>query len=195
MDSGTSRRTGSAAAGSAATGTKRSRKSGKPNDLRQLRRSLIERGVKYLFSSYVDLHGVPKGKLVPIDHLEQMMAGSELYTGAALEGVPQDVSEEEVSSHPDPASCLVLPWQPDTAWFASNLWCRGKPFDACSRTILAKQMERAAKLGYVPQLGMEAEFFVLQDDGNGGYGPLTNDQGILLQAVPDRRRQPSHAEP
>lgn len=139
----------------------------------ELRRSLEERGVRYLFSSYVDLHGVPKGKLVPIAHIEQMMAGSELYTGAALEGVPQDVSDEEVSSHPDPASCLVLPWQPDTAWFASNLWCKGQPFEACSRTILSRQMDRAAKLGFVPQLGMEAEFFVLEDDANGGYRPVS----------------------
>jgi glutamine synthetase len=65
-----------------------------PADLKKLQKSLADRGVKYLFSSYVDLHGVPKGKMVPIDHLEQMMAGSELYTGAALDGVPQDVSEK-----------------------------------------------------------------------------------------------------
>jgi len=27
-------------------------------------------GVKYMFASYVDLHGVSKGKVVPIDHLD-----------------------------------------------------------------------------------------------------------------------------
>jgi glutamine synthetase len=35
-------------------------------------------GVKYMFASYVDLHGVSKGKVVPIDHLGRMMKGSEL---------------------------------------------------------------------------------------------------------------------
>jgi glutamine synthetase len=167
MASGNSRRTASAAARKAP-----------PADLKKLKKTLADRGVKYLFSSYVDLHGVPKGKMVPIDHLEQMMAGSELYTGAALDGVPQDVSEEEVSSHPDPRSGLVLPWQPDTAWFASNLWSRGRPFEACSRTILTRQMERAAKMGFVPQLGMEAEFFVLKDDGNGGYVPVSSRKNL-----------------
>ena len=67
-------------------------------------------GVKYLLASYVDMHGVSKGKVVPIEHLDRMMSGSELCTGAALDGVPQDVSDEEVAAHPDPASCVVLPW-------------------------------------------------------------------------------------
>ena len=46
-------------------------------------------------SSDVDMHGVPKAKMVPLHHLPQMLTGSELFTGAALDGVPQDVSEEE----------------------------------------------------------------------------------------------------
>jgi glutamine synthetase len=130
-------------------------------------------GVKYLLSSYVDMHGISKGKMVPIDHLTQMLGGSELFTGAALEGVPQDVSEEEVSAHPDPNSCIVLPWNKEVAWFASNLWCRGRPFEACSRTILSNVMAEAAKMGFVPQLGMEAEFFVFRDTEAGGFAPIS----------------------
>lgn len=125
---------------------------------------LEDQGVKFMFASYVDLHGIPKGKVVPISHLGRMMSGSELCTGAALEGVPQDVSDEEVASHPDPASCIVLPWQKDVAWFASNLYCKGVPFEACSRNILRRTTEQAASKGYTFNLGMEAEFFVLQDD-------------------------------
>ena len=119
-----------------------------------------------------------------------MMAGSELYTGAALDGVPQDVSDEEVSAHPDPASCIVLPWQRDVAWFASNHWCEGQPFEACSRNILARATSAAADLGFIMNLGLEAEFYVLKDSGAGaipvserdtldkpcydGYGALDN---------------------
>ena len=64
-------------------------------------RALIEAGVKFCFSAYVDLHGRPKGKCVPIGHADQMLLGSELYTGAALDGVPQDVSDDEVAAMPD----------------------------------------------------------------------------------------------
>ena len=42
---------------------------------------------EYLFGAYVDMHGVPKSKCVPVGHLEDMAAGSELYTVGALEGM------------------------------------------------------------------------------------------------------------
>ena len=147
-------------------------------DVKKLRQEFDKRGVRYMLSSYVDMHGVPKAKMVPVGHLEQMLNGSELFTGAALDGVPQDVSEEEVSSHPDPKAWIQLPWRPDTAWFPSDLWTQGRPFEACSRNILNRQMQRAAGLGYVPQLGMEAEFFVLKDTENGGFAPVSSRKNL-----------------
>ena len=174
-----------------------------PAELETLRRQLSNKGVAYLMASFSDMHGVSKTKMVPLSHLEQMMAGSELYTGAALDGVPQDVSDEEVSAHPDPASCIILPWQPDAAWFASNLWCEGKPFEACSRNILARATEAAAEMGFVMNLGMEAEFYVLKDGDKGaetvserdtldkpcydGYGILDNLHWLseLVRAMDD----------
>lgn len=151
-----------------------------PSGQAELREALSGAGVRYLLSSFVDMHGVPKGKMVPIDHLAQMMSGSELYTGAALDGVPQDVSDEEVASHPDPESCIVLPWRPEVAWFASDLYCEGQPFPACSRNILKRQTARLAERGWKMNLGMEAEFFVLRDDPDApnGYAPLSRRQHL-----------------
>ena len=140
----------------------------------ELRDALNEAGVKYLLASYVDMHGVSKGKVVPVTHLDRMMSGSELCTGAALEGVPQDVSDEEVAAHPDAASCTILPWNGDIAWFASDLWCKGAPFEACSRNILKRVLAKAARMGYAMNLGMEAEFFVLRDDPVLGYRPISD---------------------
>jgi glutamine synthetase len=129
--------------------------------------------VKFLLASYVDMHGVPKSKMVPIDHLVQMAEGSELFTGAALDGVPQDVSDEEVSSHPDLRSCRVLPWNSEVAWFASDLWSEGAPFEPCSRNILKRALAKAAAKGFGMNLGMEAEFFVFEDTPGGGFRPLS----------------------
>ena len=142
-------------------------------DLGSLRDQLKAQGVEFLMASFSDMHGVSKTKMVPLDHIEHMMSGSELYTGAALDGVPQDVSDEEVSARPDPASCIILPWQRNVAWFASNLWCEGKPFEACSRNILARAVKKAADLGYIFNLGLEAEFYVLKD-GTDGPGPVSD---------------------
>lgn len=140
----------------------------------ELKRILESRSVEYLLPSYVDMHGVSKSKMVPIDHFDRMMGGSELCTGAALDGVPQEIHDEEVAAHPDPASCMIQPWQPNVAWFASDLWCEGKPFEACSRNILGRVIADAESLGYGLNVGIEAEFFVLEEDGEGGYRPLSD---------------------
>jgi len=140
--------------------------------LDKLKESLKERGVRYCLPSYVDIHGVSKSKFVPIEHFDRMMAGSELCTGAALDGVPQEVNDEEVSSRPDPASAIVLPWRKDVAWFASDLWCDGKPFEPCSRNIFKGVLGQAAAMGYTFNFGIEPEFFLLKQTENGEHAPI-----------------------
>lgn len=139
----------------------------------RLARELAAAGVRYLIPSYVDMHGASKGKVVPLAHLKRMLNGSELCTGAALDGVPQEIQDEEVAAYPDPASCIVEPWQPEVAWFASDLWTEGKPFEPCSRNILKRALAKAAALGYAVNFGIEAEFFVLRDDEAGGFTPIS----------------------
>ena len=39
-----------------------------------LKNKLKSQGVKYCVGAYVDIHGVPKGKFVPIDHFEHFAA-------------------------------------------------------------------------------------------------------------------------
>lgn len=140
---------------------------------KDIEKRLAESGVKYTMPSFVDMHGIPKTKMVPIAHFDRMARGSEMFTGAAIDGVPQDISDEEVSAHPDLDSCIVLPWRRSVAWFASDLWTEGKPFEACSRQILNRVMNQYAEIGYIPQLGVEAEFYVLKEEDNGSYHPVS----------------------
>ena len=138
----------------------------------QLQANLVGKGVQYVLASYSDMHGMSKSKFVPIAHLARMMEGSELCTGAALDGVPQDVSDEEVSPRPDPESVIILPWRREVAWFASDLYCEGKPFEPCNRQILKSVLSEAHSMGYGFNLGIEPEFFLLRDMPDGGYGPI-----------------------
>ena len=152
-----------------------------------LQQTLQEQGVKYLLPTSVDMHGVSKSKVVPVTHYERMLGGSELCTGAAVDGVPQEVSDEEISAHPDPASCVVLPWRRDTAWFASDLWCEGKPFEPCCRNILGRVLARGREMGVGVNTGIEAEFYVLRDGENGSYSPV-NARGNLAKPAYDVAR-------
>ena len=120
-------------------------------------------GVKYAAISFVDMHGKPKCKMVPLGHLVQAALGSEMFTGAALDGVPQDVNDDEVAPHPDLSSPIVMPFNREIAWFPGDLWIGDTPFEACSRQILKRVTADAATLGYTFNLGIETEFFLLTD--------------------------------
>ena len=137
-----------------------------------IKQQLKKQGVNYIMPAYVDIHGISKAKIVPIEHLERMASGSELYTGAALDGVPQDVSDEEVASVPDLDSVIVLPWNKEVAWFASDLYLHENPFSACSRKIFKEALNQAKDMGYQLNFGIEVEFYLLKDTEDGGFAPI-----------------------
>jgi glutamine synthetase len=137
-----------------------------------LQAELRAKGVEFCLASYVDIHGRPKCKVVPIDHLPGMMRGSELFTGAALDGVPQEVNDDEVAALPDPNAVTILPWKPNFAWFPSDLWLRDQPFEACSRQILRRVLNRLDARGMTFNLGIETEFFILRETENGQILPI-----------------------
>ncbi|GMA32831.1 type III glutamate--ammonia ligase [Litorihabitans aurantiacus] len=138
---------------------------------------LTDAGVRFAIAGYTDLHGNLKGKMVPVSHTEQMAAGSELFTGAALDGLPQEVNEEELSAVPDLDRGVILPWRRDVAMYLSELRVGGEPFEASTRNVLARQVAAAAELGLTFNLGVETEFFVLRE----GTTPTDNvsDRDVL----------------
>src|SRR5437763_17206268 len=103
----------------------------------QVRRQLLEQGVKYVFGAYVDAHGVPKSKCVPVELLESAAAGSELYTVGALEGMGRlGPNEDEVHGVPDMAGTIVVPWDRRYAMAPADLRFHGAPYTHDSRHVL-----------------------------------------------------------
>ena len=131
------------------------------------RDELRERGIAYCLSAYVDMHGVPKAKAVPIDHFTGMMGGSELFTGAAIDGLGQGPSDDELSVWPDLDAITQLPWEPTVAWAPGYLHYHGEPYPMDSRTILRQQTDRLAAHGLQFNLGIETEFFLVHREGSG----------------------------
>jgi len=123
---------------------------------------LKERGVKYCIGAYVDIHGVPKGKVVPIAHLEHMAHGSERYTGYALDGLGQEPHDDEITSVPDLNHIIQLPWEPKVAWMPADNEFQGKPYPLNTRVALKNVQAQAAEMGFGFNLGIECEIYVLQ---------------------------------
>jgi glutamine synthetase len=138
------------------------------------RLSLEAAGTQFCFSTYVDIHGVPKAKATPLSAFEKMAHGSELFTAGAMEGMGLvGPHEDEVAAVPDLDTLLLCPWDKRYAYFFGDLYHQGVPYVNDSRFILKRQVERAAKLGLKLNLGMETEFYVLF------VNPITGERRIL----------------
>jgi glutamine synthetase len=133
---------------------------------RALAQDLAGQGVKYALASWIDVLGRPKSKMVPIDHLPNLLAGSERYTPRGMGGIGvMDPVEDEVAGIPDITTLKVLPWDRRIAWMVADMsWGGREPYALCGRSILKKQVQAAAELGYVAQLGVEPEFYVFKPE-------------------------------
>jgi len=155
-------------------------------DIHATQQELRAKGVKYCLGAYVDIHGIPKGKFVPIDHLPHMLEGSELYTGYALDGLGQSPNDDEIASIPDLAGLIQLPWQPEVAWMPADNSFKGQPYPLNTRVALKKVLAEAEELGFGFNLGIECEVFVLKQNTDGSL-EVPNPDDKLNKACYDVR--------
>lgn len=151
-----------------------------------IQQKLQDQGVKYCIGAYVDIHGIPKAKVVPIDHLPQMAAGSERYTGYALDGLGQAPSDDELNSVPDLDHIIQLPWEPKVAWMPADNHFQGKPYALNTRVSLKNVLAQAAEMGFGMNLGIECEIYLLKQNADGSLS-VPNPDDKLEKACYDVR--------
>jgi len=136
-------------------------------EINKIQEDLKNKGVKYCIGAYVDIHGIPKAKVVPIDHLPQMAAGSERYTGYALDGLGQAPSDDELNSIPDLDHIIQLPWEPKVAWMPADNGFQGELYALNTRVALKNLLAKAAAMGFGFNLGIECEIYLLKQEADG----------------------------
>jgi glutamine synthetase len=156
-------------------------------DLQSFQAKLAAKGVKYCIGAYVDIHGVPKGKVVPLSHFSHFAHGSELYTGYALDGLGQSPNDDEINSMPDLERMMILPWNKEVAWFPADNEFKGQPYEINARVALKKQLAEAAKMGFGFNLGIECEVFVVRRTEDGRL-EIPNSDDNLVKACYDVKR-------
>ncbi|MET0817918.1 MAG: hypothetical protein ABWZ67_10190 [Solirubrobacteraceae bacterium] len=134
----------------------------------RLRAELDERGVEFVFAQFVDMHGKPSAKLVPVTHLEGLIADGAGFAGFAAGDIGQGPHDPDIAAMPDPSSLTYLPWKPEVARFACDVTVEGDPWPYGPRTILRNQLARAAEAGYQFKMGCELEYFLVRrrEDGS-----------------------------
>ena len=120
--------------------------------------------IKYFLINYVDFFGVLRSKLVPAQVIKQMQKEGAGFAGFStyLDMSPAD---PDMVSIPDPSSLIQLPWQPDVAWLAGDLWMNGEPVKSSPRVMLGNQIKELKKKNLKLKTGVECEYFLITPDG------------------------------
>jgi glutamine synthetase len=166
--------------------------SGAPN-VDTLRESLAAQGVHTLIAQFTDLHGVAKGKYVPLDQLRTLVESGAGFSGPSIAGtgLPRMGPRSEYYGRGDMTTARALPWMPGYARLACDGFVAGQPFDGCPRQLLRRQIARLAERGWTLQTGIEPEFFLLRRTERGFASADAQDRldkpSYDLKSLPRRR--------
>lgn len=134
-----------------------------------LRERLESAGVKYVLSSWIDLHGIPKTKPVPMSDLEDLCLGKgPQFAVHSISFVPElSPADSDQVMVPDLDAVYICPWDKTMAIIFADLYWEGAPYNVCPRQALKRAIQTAQDKGYVGFAGIEPEFIAMRYDEAG----------------------------
>jgi glutamine synthetase len=125
-----------------------------------------EQNLDFFLVSYTDLLGGTRSKLVPAAKIAAVETeGAYFAPFASNLGLGPDA--HDIAAIPDANSLIVLPWQPNVGWLASDVYQDGELFAAAPRNLFKQVLQQCESLGYSFKTGVEAEFFLLKRGAQG----------------------------
>jgi glutamine synthetase len=138
-----------------------------PQSIDEARRRAEKDGIEFYFAQFVDMYARPSAKLVPASNFESLMTDGAGFAGFAAGEIGQVPADPDIAAIPDPTSYTPVPWQPGLARFACDITVDGESWPYCPRTILRNVLSRAEGLGYTFKMGLELEYFLIQQNDDG----------------------------
>jgi glutamine synthetase len=133
----------------------------------ELRAKAEADGVEFFFAMFVDMHGKPCAKMVPVQAVGVLAGGGAGFAGFAAGPMGQSPADPDMIAVPDPASYTLAPWQPGLAVLQCDIHVEGEPWPYSPRVILKNMTEKARQRGFVCNVGCEAEHFLVRRDADG----------------------------
>ena len=132
--------------------------------VREEQAKLAEAGVRYVFSCWIDMHGLPKTKPVPLSDFENLCMGKgPQFAVHSVSFVPElGAADPDQIPIPDLDSLLVCPWDRSCAWMFADLWWEDAPYNLCPRQTLKRAVRDTAAKGFRGFAGIEPEFIVMR---------------------------------
>jgi glutamine synthetase len=146
-------------------------------DVAALKQQFSDKGIKKVKVGGFDIDGVLRGKYVALDKFWSILEpgfgfcdvifgwdiGDVLYDNAKVTGWHSGYPDTHAVI--DASTFRVIPAEPDTAAFLVDFAVApgGAPHPACPRSLLKKQIAKAAAKGWKATFGVELEFWVFKE--------------------------------
>jgi glutamine synthetase len=127
-----------------------------------------EDGVEFFYAMFVDMHGKPCAKMIPVQAIDLLLGGGAGFAGFAAGPMGQTPSDPDLLAVPDLDSYTVMPWQPNVAVVQCDIHVDGEEWPYTPRVILKRQLAKLAERGLTLNVGVEAEYFLVRRKAGGG---------------------------
>jgi glutamine synthetase len=143
-----------------------------------------EHDVKFIKLWFTDILGMLKSFAITVEELGGALEQGMGFDGSSIEGFAR-IDESDMVAIPDPDTWQLLPWRPKEHHAEARMFCDiikpgGQQFEGDPRSVLKRNLKRAADMGYTYYVGPELEYFYFRDSK--GTEPL--DQGGYFDMVP-----------
>ena len=114
-------------------------------------------GIHSILTQFTDLHGVAKGKLVPLQNLREWVETGAGFAGPSIwgTGLPRHGKRSEYYARVQLASLRPLPFMPGVAHAVCDGFAGGEGLETCSRQLLKSQLARLTEQGWTLWVGIE----------------------------------------
>jgi glutamine synthetase len=137
-------------------------------EITKLKERATKDGVEFYFAMFVDMHGKPCAKMIPVSATDVMVGGGAGFAGFAAGPMGQTPADADLIAIPDLSTYTVLPWKRSVAVVMCDIYVEGEPWPYCPRLILKDAVANAKERGYVFKTGTEAEYFLVNRKEGGG---------------------------
>ena len=141
---------------------------------------LKSQGIHSVLTQFCDMHGVAKGKLVPVENLKEWVEQGAGFAGPSIwgTGLPRYGARSEYYGRVSVGSLRALPFMPGVAHAVCDGFAGGEALATCSRQMLKSVLQKIQARGWTLWVGIEPEFFLLKK-GHGGRWQVADAQDQL----------------
>ena len=156
----------------------------------EIKRLVKENNVQFIRLQFVDINGQVKNMAVPSVQIDKVLNNELMLDGSSIKGF-RNIETSDMYFYPDRKTFSILPWRSkEDGSNVARIICDihnadGTPFEGCPRCNLKRVIKEAQDLGFIMNVGPEAEFFLFKRDEDSKATTLTHDKAGYYDVGPD----------